>query len=669
MEVIEVILLLIGILLFSNVINHYIPAIPASLIQVILGCGLALFTNFQIPLSTDWFLLLFIAPLLFNDGRRFPKKELWELKMPIFGNAIVLVFLTTIVGGFLIYKLIPSMPLSVSFALAAILSPTDPVAVQSIASKANLPSNILHLVNGESLINDASGLIAFKYAVAATVTGYFSIFKAAGDFVYTSIMGAIIGILTMLVITSVRKFLYRKGIKNVIFNVVLQIIAPFSIYMLSEEVFHASGVIAVVTAGIVLHMKNSTKQALSPELILINEKTWDIIIYILNGIVFLILGIELPFATEAVIKSLKFNTLQSIMYAVITWLVLLIIRIVWITGYQFFSNLFSGKSPLDIDLRVATIVGFSGVRGAITMAGVLSVPMLTSAGKAFPDRDLITFIASGVIVCSLIAAVIILPLISSNKDTVKYEKQDFWNVDKAKIHLLRAAINNIDKSKNQVNKNIIYSLIWQYQIAIRKLNLKLYNDEQTEKFLQEEVKIREKAIDLERKVAKNMLNNHHISKVVFDEIEQRINHRESEVLSEFDRFSYALEWKSAYQTLKVWIFKQNENDKTVKELNSALALVFNYTIKELRESSFSSNKDLVRQIILEYENLAYLVKNNNNKFNYDEQYRKLQIKAFGAQRKTIQSLFEDGKISWNTASDLRQEINYLENVELYSSEE
>lgn len=192
--------------------------------------------------------------------------------MPIFGNAIVLVFLTTIVGGFLIYKLIPSMPLSVSFALAAILSPTDPVAVQSIASKANLPSNILHLVNGESLINDASGLIAFKYAVAATVTGYFSVFKAASDFVYTSIMGAVIGIVTMLIITSVRKFLYRKGIKNVIFNVVLQIIAPFAIYMLSEEVFHASGVIAVVTAGIVLHMKNSTKQALSPELILINEK-------------------------------------------------------------------------------------------------------------------------------------------------------------------------------------------------------------------------------------------------------------------------------------------------------------------------------------------------------------------------------------------------------------
>ncbi len=166
-----------------------------------------------------------------------------------------------------------------------------------------------------------------------------------------------------------------------------------------------------------------------------------------------------------------------------------------------------------------------------------------------------------------------------------------------------------------------------------------------------------------------MLNNHHISKVIFDEIDQRINHRESEVLSEFDRFSYTLEWKSAYQTLKVWLFKKNENDKTVKDLNNALVLVFNYTIQELRKSSFSDNKDLVRQIILEYENLAYLAKNNNNKFNYDEQYRKLQIRAFGSQRKAIQSLFEDGKIDWTTASDLRQEINYLENVELYSSEE
>ena len=138
------------------------------MIQIALGLVIALFWEIKIPLDTDWFLLLFIAPLLFNDGRRFPKRELWQLRGPIFANSIWLVFLTTIVGGYLIYLMIPRLSLSVSFALAAILSPTDPVAVQSISKRVKLPDRILHLVSGESLINDASGLIAFKYAVAAT---------------------------------------------------------------------------------------------------------------------------------------------------------------------------------------------------------------------------------------------------------------------------------------------------------------------------------------------------------------------------------------------------------------------------------------------------------------------------------------------------------------------
>lgn len=216
MHILEAVILLMALVIFSNVVDHFVPAVPVSLIQVLIGLAVAIFTKISIPLETDWFLLLFIAPLLFNDGRRFPKQELWKLRGPILANAIALVFLTTIVGGLLFHVLIPTMPLSVSFALAAILSPTDPVAVQSISKRAKLPEGILHIVSGESLINDASGLIAFKYAVAATVTGVFSLKAAAIDFVYISIMGFVSGIVIIAIILLIENWLYRQGINDVI---------------------------------------------------------------------------------------------------------------------------------------------------------------------------------------------------------------------------------------------------------------------------------------------------------------------------------------------------------------------------------------------------------------------------------------------------------------------
>ncbi len=337
MPIVEAVILLAVVVLASNIISHYLTFIPVSLIQVLLGLGVALVFDVKIDLETDWFLLLFIAPLLFNDGRRFPKRELWKLRGPIFANAILLVFITTLVGGYLMYLMIPKMPLTVALALAAILSPTDPVAVQSISKRAKLPDAILHLVSGESLINDASGLIAFKYAVAATVTGYFSLTEATNDFLYISLVGLLFGLVLMLAIDLLKDILRRQGINDVVFNTVLQIVTPFIIYLVTEEVAHASGVIAVVAAGALSHAQENRIIEDLPELRLVTENTWDIIIYLLNGAVFVILGIELPLATRNIIVNDTFSTTQAILYSIGAWLIILIIRVIWIFIYQAIS--------------------------------------------------------------------------------------------------------------------------------------------------------------------------------------------------------------------------------------------------------------------------------------------------------------------------------------------
>ncbi|TPR43986.1 sodium:proton antiporter [Apilactobacillus micheneri] len=656
MELIEIILLLTIILLSSNIIHHYVPVIPDSLIQVTLGCLLAVIFGFNIHLSSDWFLLLFIAPLLFNDGRRFPKDDLWELRWPIFANSILLVFITMILGGLVIYKMIPSMPLPVAFALAAILSPTDPIAVESIAKKAKLPKNILHLVNGESLINDASGLIGFKYAVAATVYGSFSLKGAVTDFFYISIVGGVIGIITMLFILFIRKFLYEKGLTNVPFNIVSQIASPFLIYMLAEEVFHASGVIAVVTAGIIYHLKSSKSNASSAELDIMSEHTWDVIIYLLNGIVFIILGIEVPFAMGTVVKSMQFNTWISIGYAIITWLVLLIIRIAWIMIYEAFTTFISEHRFAPIDIKTAVIAGLSGVRGAITMAGVLSIPFVTNQGIPFPDRALILFIASIVIILSLLAAVIILPLIpSDNNQVIEYNNNNYLNEGKTRIYMLNFAIDSIKKHSAE-DKHISNVIIDQYQMIIKQFSMTHISKMEKD--------IRLAAIKYEKVAIKKLMAQGQISKKMINAVNYEINHREIKNLNQSNQSNAKLELVSSYQTLKLWLFKQNNDEEINKQMRKILIKINSYTIENLKQLYNKYDEDVVETIIDEYLNYNEALK--TSPINYDARYRKIRVRALGAQRIAIQELLNDEKIDWKTASDLRQEINYLENLELDS---
>ena len=148
MWILELVVILIVSVTFSNIISHFVPEVPISLFQIVIGLFLSLLLGVNVDIDAHWFMLLFVAPLLYNDAWRFPKRELWELRGPILGNAILLVLLTTLIGGYFIHLLMPQLPNSVALALAAVVSPTDPVAVQAIAKRVKLPESVLHIVAG-----------------------------------------------------------------------------------------------------------------------------------------------------------------------------------------------------------------------------------------------------------------------------------------------------------------------------------------------------------------------------------------------------------------------------------------------------------------------------------------------------------------------------------------
>lgn len=698
MPIIEAVILLIVLVLLSNIISHYLTFIPVSLIQIALGLVVALIWKFQIELETDWFLLLFIAPLLYNDGRRFPRRELWRLRGPIFANAIWLVFLTTILGGFLIYWLIPKMPLTVAFALAAILSPTDPVAVQSISKQVKLPDNLMHLVSGESLINDASGLIAFKYAIAATVTGAFSLKTATSDFIYISIVGFLAGLIMMTGIQLLMDVLRRQGIDDVVFNTVLQIATPFVVYLVTEELAHASGVIAVVTAGVLYHARESQIVEDSPELKLVTEKVWDIIIYSLNGVVFVILGIELPVATSQVIKGGQFNTGEALLFALGTWVIIGVIRTLWTYGYILFQRVRKTTTEHP-SFRMAILSGLSGVRGAVTMAGVLSVPLTIASGAGFPTRALMLFVASGVIIISLVAATIMLPLISPDgqplktrasvsdeiDDELNLDEEDEYpeepvrqiSEDEARAYIMRLAISKIEESRRPNNQRAAYDLILDYQFVIRRLEMNYRADDTMQKVLNDELQLREVALAGERDELKQLRQAGKITKTSYVGALRRIERLESRVTQASGRTMpsvlryWLLFFKHLWRNAAYWLHSE-DTDRLHAESNlierqtakAAIKTLSHYLARtDIDETQFDNQA--IYHLIVHYRNRIERAKAAvapTHEEEYQHQFNKLRVRALSAERAGIQHLLEAGNVSWAMASRLRQYVNYAENV-------
>lgn len=698
MHILEAVILLMTLVVFSNVVDHFVPAVPVSLIQVVLGLGAALMMRVTIPLETDWFLLLFIAPLLFNDGRRFPKQELWKLRGPILANAIVLVFLTTILGGMLFHLIIPTMPFSVSFALAAILSPTDPVAVQSISKRAKLPEGILHIVSGESLINDASGLIAFKYAIAATVTSVFSIKTAAIDFVYISIMGFVSGLVIMGLILMIENWLYRQGINDVIFSTVLQVTTPFVVYLVTEEFLHASGVIAVVAAGIIFHFYGTAPDRSQPELKLVSEKTWDIIIYTLNGIVFLILGIELPLATTNVIQNNKINTFAALGISFLAWLILLAIRVVWIYAYQAVSSIRSRKiksiqTKQMPTFKAALLAGLSGVRGAVTMAGVLSIPMTIDNGSPFPSRSLALFVAAGVIIISLVVATVTLPLISEAKaplltranstddpdeiDTGSADSDaEYISEDEARVYIMKLAVQRIEEERRPNNQKEAFDLILDYQFLIRRLELKLQDKKEMDSIIADELALRRVALRGERAAVQKLFDDQKISKQAFLIASAKLQRLENRMIRSVGRkvklgHGTARNFIKLRNRVSLWLIRRKTNEDISDELaliqreqaKAAISALSDYFARDdIDNQRFDSQS--VYHLIVHYRNQIELAKDHSKKQINDQamNYQSLRIKALAAEREGVQVLLEQGNIDWSMAAHLRQYINYSETV-------
>lgn len=415
MSSIELVLAMLLAVVASGYLVRVLPfSLPLPLVQIALGAAIASVSGRGVTLQPDVFFLLFLPPLLFLDGWSIPKSGLLRDRRVILQLALGLVVFTVVGAGFLIHALIPAMPLAVAFALAAIVSPTDPVAVSSIAARVPIPKRMMHILEGESLLNDASGLVCFRFAVAAAMTGTFSLLSASLTFLWVALAGVGIGVAFTLLVSGVQQGLSRRFGQDSGSPILVSLLIPFGAYLLAEMA-RASGILAAVAAGMAMSYVELSGRALANTRMQ-RAAVWSTVQFALNGVVFVLLGEQLPGILHGALASVaqggRSDPWWLLVYVLAINLALAVLRYIWVRVSLRLSRLRArrrGEVREKPHWRLVLAMSLSGVRGAITLAGVLTLPLALPDGTPFPARDLAVFLAAAVILVSLLLASLGLP--------------------------------------------------------------------------------------------------------------------------------------------------------------------------------------------------------------------------------------------------------------------
>ncbi|CAM3124410.1 Na+/H+ antiporter [Rariglobus hedericola] len=393
-------LILILLLTVLSVLGRRLPW-PMPITQVV-GAGLiALWPEFpRVELDPGFFFLCFVPPLLFADGWLMPLRDFMAAKRSILTLATGLVVFTTIAVGLVAHWLIPSLPLAMAFALGAVVSPTDAVAVGAITQRLKVPARLNTILNGESLMNDATGLVAFKFAIAAVIAGTFSVRAAAIDFVWLAVGGVAVGFALGWLVGRGRDFLRTHQGSDIFVETTLSLLTPYAAY-LAADALGLSSILAVVTAGLYSGMRDPLRTDVETRQT--SLAVWSVVLFWLNGLAFILLGLQLPSVLAAVSKLHPTGELLWFTAAVAGAAILT--RLIWIFPGAYLPFVFFKKSKrlgLRPPWQSVMVTGWAGMRGTVTLAAALSIPKLLADGSPFPGRDMVIFLSLGVIMVTLL---------------------------------------------------------------------------------------------------------------------------------------------------------------------------------------------------------------------------------------------------------------------------
>lgn len=501
METFEFVLIVLTCVVASSVIDKFVN-VSIPVIQVVIGLLVALILPSvqEVHLESELFMLVFIAPLLFNETRETNIRALLLNLNSILSLAIALVVVSVLSVGYILHLLVPSIPLAAAFALASALGPTDAATVTALKSNINLTHRQQTLLSGESLINDASGVVAFQFSVAAAVTGTFSLVDAVGSFALLFVGGMAMGVITGFAFSAINAMLSRLGYEDTIANVLYEVLTPFLVYLLAET-FHVSGVLAVVAAGLVIALpRRQNNKALFARQKLVSDSTWKVISFLINGTLFVFLGMELPLAVLPGTNG-GLDILEILGIVVVITLFIHAVRFMWLYALETRKlhkggHLCTGKDdesdfedtdgekidkqlaklrveqnseqPLDQHKAACTpkpisitsaeliknvlVTTIAGAKGAVTLSIIFTLPLVTQSGVVFSQRELLITIAAGVILATLLLADNLLPVLSKSPEADSDLPERLHKGEIAVLEATLAELRSMLQSENAMSK-------------------------------------------------------------------------------------------------------------------------------------------------------------------------------------------------------------------------
>ena len=673
MEIFETLLIFVALVIVSSFVHTFIPKVPLAFIQIFLGMILYL-TPIPVEFNFDseLFMVTLIAPLLFVEGVNVSRVHLRKYIKPVMMMALGLVITTVIGVGLFIHWIWPELPIGAAFAIAAILCPTDAVAVQAITKGKVLPKGSMTILEGESLLNDAAGIISFKIAVGVLITGTFSIFDAIQQFLIASIGGAIVGLIIGMALVRFRLTFMRRGIENINMFTFIQLLTPFVTYLIAE-LFHASGIIAAVVAGLVHGFERDRIAQTRTQLQMSYNHTWSILGYVLNGFVFSILGFLVPEVIVKIIKTEPHNLLFLIVITLLVALAVYLFRFVWV--YVLYPYFYLSVSPFQKMISkndedkvteskpkrslYALIMTLCGVHGTISLAIALTLPYLLANHETFAYRNDLLFIASGMVILSLIIAQVILPLVTPDSPEVKIGNMSF---KEARIYILEHVIDYLNQKSTFETSYRYGNVIKDYHDKLTFLKTVEKEDENSKEL----ERLQKIAFNVETKTLEKLVDDGEIAESVLENYMRYAERTEVyKQASLLRRIIVGLRGMLLKRRVKTKINSASSLSVTdnLLELGKINKLVHYNVVSRLAKEATTDNKLEVGMIcdgyLMRIDNLT-----PNNFFNsrHEDTLTKIKLNALREQRRILRELIENDEITEGTALKLRESINYDEMV-------
>ena len=464
MDLLFYLLIFLLVLIVSSTTNKLFPFIPMPLIQILLGIVVGIFLpNNQYHLDTELFLALVIGPLLFREAQESDITSILKHWRIVLYLIFPVIFISTLSIGGLAHVLWVSLPLAACVAVGAALGPTDLVAFASLSERFTFSKRISNILKGEGLLNDASGLVAFRMALIAWTTGAFSLSQAGSSLAISIIGGFVIGFITAIINRFLHTFLLSVRITDIASELLLELSLPLLTFYLAENL-HVSGIIAVVVAGILKASRFKKINLLEAQVDTVTETVWHTVTFILNGSVFVILGMELEWISEPILKSPFYNKLLLLFGIFLLTFLLFAIRFIMIYGFYVFRIKKLQKS-LHKYMKDMLLLTFSGVKGTVSIATILLIP--TNLEQEHP---LLLFLVAGVTLLSFLTGLVVLPHLSEEQKTSTDQLMHIAILNAVAVELEK----DLDKTKNKVP---LYAAIDNYHGRIENLILSLENKE------------------------------------------------------------------------------------------------------------------------------------------------------------------------------------------------